>query len=97
MTLRQALDIERNSVVHVKASAKLAIVTDVEISELPNGTFVDIRCFDGEENNWYGYRELSCFNPDTKNEYLAKEEVKEMVKALSEKYDEIFRKPDMLQ
>lgn len=90
MTLKQALDIERGNAVRIKAGRRLAIVTDIEISELQNGTFADIRCFDGEANYWYGYRELSCVNQDTKDEYMAKEEVKEMVEALSEKYDAAF-------
>lgn len=80
MTLKQALGIERGDAVRIKSSGKLAIVTDIEISELQNGTFADIRCFDGEENRWYGYRELSCVNQDTKDEYMTKEEIKKMVK-----------------
>lgn len=90
MTLKQALDIERGDAVRIKVGAKLAIVTDIEISELQNGTFADIRCFDGEGNRWYGYRELSFVNQDTKDEYMTKEEIKEMVEALSEKYDAAF-------
>lgn len=91
MTIKQALDIDRGDAVRIKAGRRLAIVTDIEISELQNGTFADIRCYDGEENRWYGYKELSCVDLNKDDEYLSREEITEMVQALSEKYDSAFR------
>lgn len=90
MTVKQALNVERGDAVRIKTGGKLAIVTDIEISELQNGTFVDIRCYDGEANYWYGYRELSCVDLNKEDEYLTKEETKKMVEVLSEKYDAAF-------
>lgn len=55
MKLQDALKLHNEDEVVIKKTNTPVFVIETEITELPEGTFVDVYCSDG---NWYGYKEI---------------------------------------